>query len=474
MKGARNNPSPSARKAANAKASRKSRGQAKAKAQRKFRWLRFCLGWLFKLGLLALLLVGGYAVYLDGIVQEKFSGKRWTIPAKVYARPLELYVGQRLSRDDFLSELSTLGYRSAAQASAPGTLRTVGKDTVELYSRGFQFYESAEPAQWMSVRFSGDALAALNRQDGSRLPVARLEPLLIGGIYPAHNEDRILIRLQDTPPYLVKALVAVEDRNFYQHYGVSLRGFARAMWTNLKSGRMRQGGSTLTQQLVKNFYLTNERSIRRKTTEMLMALLLEYHYSKDEILEAYLNEVFLAQDGRRAIHGFGLASQYFFAQPLAELKLHQIALLVGMVKGPGDYNPRRRPQNALARRNLVLDLMAEQSIISAQQAASAKQKPLGLSEQKGGTVQSRWPTFLDLVKRQLRQDYREEDLTGEGLRIFTSLDPILQNKAEAALAQTFKALQGRRGFGLISGLEIGLDIATTKTVNRLFRIANQK
>jgi len=440
MKGARNTPHKSAKSSP-----RKSRKAAKTAAQVKYRWLRFSLGWLFKLSVVVLVAIGGYAVYLDAIVQEKFSGKRWTIPAKVYARPLELYAGQKLSRDDFLSELSALGYRSSSKASSPGTLRTVGNDTVELYSRGFQFYESAEPAQWMQARFSGNTLSALTQQDGSALPVARLEPLLIGGIYPAHNEDRILIRLQDAPPYLVEALVAVEDRDFYSHFGVSLRGFARAMWTNLKSGRMRQGGSTLTQQLVKNFYLTNERSFRRKATEMLMAMLLEYHYSKDEILEAYLNEVFLAQDGRRAIHGFGLASQYFFAQPLAELKLHQVALLVGMVKGPGDYNPRRRPENALARRNLVLDLMAEQGVITLGQAASAKQKPLGLSEQRGGTVQSNWPAFLDLVKRQLRQDYREEDLTGEGLRIFTSLDPILQKKAEAALAQTFKGLEGRRG-----------------------------
>jgi len=446
MKGAREFPRKSARKSAK---SRKSRRPRKGAARAQYRWLRFGLGWMFKLGLVVLVLIGGYAVYLDAIVQEKFSGKRWTIPAKVYARPLELYAGQKLSRDDFLTELTALGYRSATEASTPGTLHAVGKETLELYSRGFQFYEGTEPAQWMRAQFSGNALVALNRQDGSALPVARLEPLLIGGIYPAHHEDRILIRLQDAPPYLVEALVAVEDRNFYSHWGVSLRGFARAMWTNLKSGRMRQGGSTLTQQLVKNFYLTNERSVRRKVTEMLMAFLLEYHYSKDDILEAYLNEVFLAQDGRRAIHGFGLASQHFFAQPLAELQLHQVALLVGMVKGPGDYNPRRKPENALARRNLVLDLMAEQGVISAQQATASKQQPLGLSEQHGGTLQSNWPAFLDLVKRQLRQDYREEDLTGEGLRIFTSLDPILQNKAEAALTQRLKSLEGRRGMDAV-------------------------
>ena len=207
---------------------------------------------------------------------------------------------------------------------------------------------------------------------------------------------------------------------------------------------MRQGGSTLTQQLVKNFYLTNERSLSRKLTEAMMALLLELHYDKREILEAYLNEVFVGQDGQRAVHGFGLASQFFFSQPLAELKLHQVALLVGMVKGPSAYNPRRYPERALVRRNLVLDLLEQQGVATAEQVAAAKKMPLGVTK-RGSLADSSFPGFLDLVKRQLREDYRDEDLTEEGLRIFTSFDPILQMKSEAALGETFKRLAGRKG-----------------------------
>ena len=207
---------------------------------------------------------------------------------------------------------------------------------------------------------------------------------------------------------------------------------------------MRQGGSTLTQQLVKNFYLTNERSLSRKLTEAMMALLLELHYDKREILEAYLNEVFVGQDGQRAVHGFGLASQFFFSQPLAELKLHQVALLVGMVKGPSAYNPRRYPERALERRNLVLDLLEQQGVATAEQVAAAKKMPLGVTK-RGSLADSSFPGFLDLVKRQLREDYRDEDLTEEGLRIFTSFDPILQMKSEAAVGETFKRLAGRKG-----------------------------
>lgn len=401
------------------------------------------LGWALKLALVGLVVLAGFTVYLDAVVQEKFSGKRWTVPAKVYARPLELFVGQKLAKQDFLTELDALGYRRESAADGPGAA-VVNGNVVDLHTRGFQFYEGAEPAQRLRVRFSGAYVAGLNQGNGSKLDVARMEPLLIGGLYPAHHEDRILIKLEQAPPYLVETLVAVEDRDFFNHFGVSPKGIARAVWINATAGQLRQGGSTLTQQLVKNFYLTSERSLTRKATEAMMAVLLELHYDKKEILEAYLNEVFLGQDGQRAVHGFGLASQYFFSQPLGELKLHQVALLVGMVKGPTYFNPRRFPERALERRNLVLDLLEQQGVVSAEQVAHAKQQPLGVT-QRGSLADSSFPAFLDLVKRQLREDYRDEDLTEEGLRIFTSFDPILQLKSEAALSETLKRLGGRKG-----------------------------
>ncbi|MBQ1557904.1 MAG: transglycosylase domain-containing protein, partial [Pseudomonas sp.] len=340
--------------------------------------MRPWFAWGLKLGLVGLVILAGFAVYLDAVVQEKFSGKRWTVPAKVYARPLELFVGQKLAKDDFLRELDALGYRRESTVNGPGAVSVAGNN-IELHSRGFQFYEGAEPSQKVRVRFSGDYVAGLTQANGGNLAVARLEPMLIGGLYPAHQEDRILIKLDQVPAYLIDALVAVEDRDYFDHFGVSPKGIARALWINATSGRLVQGGSTLTQQLVKNFYLTNERTLARKATEAMMAVLLELHYDKREILEAYMNEVVLGQDGQRAIHGFGLASQYFFSQPVSELKLEQVALLVGMVKGPTYFNPLRNPERALARRNLVLDLLAEQGSITPEEAAAAKQKPLGVS-----------------------------------------------------------------------------------------------
>lgn len=410
----------------------------RSRSKRRFGGSRPWLGWVIKLSIVALVILAGVAVYLDAVVQEKFSGKRWTIPATVYARPLELFVGQKLAKDDFLTELGALGYRREKTVSGPGSISVAG-NAVEMHTRGFRFYEGAEESQRIRVRFSGDFVAGLARADGGEIPVARLEPLTIGGLYPVHNEDRILIKLDQAPPYLVETLVAVEDREFFDHFGVSPKSIARAVWVNLTAGEVRQGGSTLTQQLVKNFYLTNERSLSRKAIEAMMAALLELHYDKEEILEAYLNEVFLGQDGRRAIHGFGLASQYFFGRPLAELKVQHVALLVGMVKGPTYYNPRRHPERALERRNLILDLLAEQQVLSPEEAAAARNAPLGVT-QRGSLADSSYPAFLDLVKRQLREDYREEDLTEEGLRVFTSFDPILQLKAEKSMSETLKRL----------------------------------
>ncbi|WP_339844251.1 penicillin-binding protein 1B [uncultured Halopseudomonas sp.] len=407
----------------------------RARSKKKGLWQGWS-GLFIKLGLVGLVLLAGLTIYLDAVVQEKFTGKRWAVPAKVFARPLELFAGQKLSRDDFLTELGALGYRKATSAKQPGQI-SVNGNSINVYTRGFQFFEGTEPAQLLKVQFQGGQVTSL--AGNGNLVMGRLEPLLIGGIYPAHNEDRILIRLEQTPPFLVEALVAVEDRDYFQHFGVSPKGIARAMYANVRAGGVVQGGSTLTQQLVKNFYLTSDRSLIRKGTEAIMAVLLEAHYSKEEILEAYLNEVFLGQDGRRAVHGFGLGSQYYFAQPLHELQLHQVALLVGMVKGPSMLNPRRHPERAQARRDLVIGLLAEQGMITEEQASEAIAMPLDISA-RGSMADTSYPAFMDLVKRQLREDYRDEDLTSEGLRIFTSFDPLLQKKAEQAVQSTIKRL----------------------------------
>ncbi|PHS26799.1 MAG: penicillin-binding protein 1B [Methylophaga sp.] len=398
---------------------------------------------LLKLMLVAVILMGLGLIYLDNQVRQKFEGKRWALPAKVYARPLELYVGRPLSIAELKIELRGLGYQFVKKVTQLGQAEFSSTKAI-ISSRGFKFADGVEHAQKLILEFSGEMLSGLSDHRGTSLTLIRLEPVLIGGIYPLNNEDRDLIQLQDAPQGLADALIAIEDRSFYQHHGVSPRGIARAMWVNIKVGRFVQGGSTLTQQLIKNFYLTSDRTLARKLLEIPMALLLELHYSKDEILEAYLNEVFLGQEGARAIHGFGLASQYYFAQPIQELKLHQVALLAGMVKGPTSHNPRRYAEKAKARRDLVLKALYDTGKIDEKQYQSAVAKPLGIVKQ-ASLLKGAYPAYLDLVKRQLRQSYDDEDLRSEGLRVFTSLDPIAQNKAEIALLKTIKNLEGKHG-----------------------------
>lgn len=385
------------------------------------------------------LLLSGFALYLDITVRMQFEGKRWAMPARVYARPLELYAGMKLRPEQLALELAMLDYRVAAEPREPGSYRRQGGEFI-IVTRPFTFWDEAQPALPLQADFDGTHMGTLTHRDtGKPVTLARLDPVLIGGIYPAHNEDRVLVRFDEIPSHLVKGLIAIEDRQFYSHHGFSARGTARALVTILSGGGV-QGGSTLTQQLVKNFFLTPERTLRRKFTELIMALLLELHYTKDEILEAYANEIYLGQDGNRAIHGFGLASHFYFDRPLSRLDLPQAALLVGLVKGPSSHDPRRQPARALARRNLVLQEMRKLDFITQAQYVAARATPLGVVE-KAPEGTSRYPAFVELVHRQLRRDYREEDLRSEGLQIFTTLDPLAQTSAERALTDRLTQLE---------------------------------
>jgi penicillin-binding protein 1B len=380
-----------------------------------------------------------YVVYLDFQIRSQFEGKRWAIPAKVFARPLELYPQARLNADQFENELNVLAYHRSMNPERPGSYFRNGNN-FRVISRPFTFWDGSEPSIAMQVRFIGNTLEDLyDAESRTPLPIVRFDPAIIGRIYPTHTEDRVLVKLEEVPPLLAKALIAVEDRDFYRHRGVSLRGIARAFVANIRAGSTVQGGSTLTQQLVKNFFLSNERSIWRKANEAIMALLLEWHYDKSEIMEAYINEIFLGQDGKRSIHGFGLASYFYFEKPLQSLRTDEIALLVGIVKGPSYYSPRRSPERALERRNLVLDLLVEQGELNPAEGEAAKAEPLNVVALEKSNITS-YPAFMDLVRRQLRRDYKEEDLNSEGLQIFTTLDPIVQYESERALSKWLNRL----------------------------------
>lgn len=378
-----------------------------------------------------------YLIRLDNIIRDKFEGNRWDIPAKVYARPLEVYANAPVEQQNFIQELGLLGYKNAEDYTKPGNFLVQG-NTIYVHTRGFDFGDSVEPEQILQVSFGASQISEIKATKPSSTGIARLEPMLVGGIYPQHNEDRVLIKLNRVPKPLIQALIATEDRNFYHHHGVSFRGTARAVVSNVTGGK-RQGGSTLTQQLVKNFYLTPERTIKRKVNEAFMALLLEFHYDKDEILEAYLNEVNLGQNGNYSINGYGLASQFYFGLPLRELSIAQQAFLVGLVQGPSLYNPWRNPESALKRRNVVLNNMLVMGYLTEEQYETESAKPLNVIK-KPTLGPARFPDFLDIVRRQLKTEYQESDLTKQGLRIFTTLDPIAQIKVQKSFTDSVSRL----------------------------------
>lgn len=378
-----------------------------------------------------------YVVRLDNVIRDKFEGNRWDIPAKVFARPLEIYANAPVSQSDVQQELKLLGYKQSNSYEKSGSY--VQKEgSLYVHTRGFDFGDQVDPEQVLQISFKDNQISDVRATKPSNTGIARLEPLLIGGIYPQHNEDRVLIKLNKVPKPLIEALIATEDRNFYKHHGISVRGTARAIVSNVTGGK-RQGGSTLTQQLVKNFYLSPEKTLKRKVNEALMALLLELHYSKDEILEAYLNEVNLGQNGNYSINGYGLASQFYFGLPLRELNTAQQAFLVGLVQGPSLYNPWKNPESALKRRNVVLNNMLVMGYLTQQQYETESARPLGVVS-KPTTGPSRFPDFLDIVRRQLKSEYQESALTNQGLRIFTTLDPIAQTRIQNSFRQTVNNL----------------------------------
>jgi penicillin-binding protein 1B len=370
---------------------------------------------------------------------RQFEDRRWDVAAGVYAAPLELYAGLPLDAPGLSAVLDQLGFQQVGSVARPGQY-SLEPDRVTLWTRAFQFWDKLDPAARYTVRFGDDRIRSLENAGGQRTALLRLEPMRLGSIFATHHEDRLLVEPDAIPPVLVDALKAVEDRKFDEHFGLDLAAILRAAWVNLRSGEIRQGGSTLTQQLVKSSFLDGRKTFRRKYQEAVMAIALELRYDKEALLHAYINEIYLGQQGARAIHGFGLASEFYFGKYLSQLELHETALLVALVKGPSRYDPRRHPERALQRRNLVLRTLADLEIVDAQAATDAIGRELGVTARS--RVGSRYqPAYMDLVRRQLAAEYSEESIATIGLRVFTSLDPAVQMLAEKQLVESLQRLQ---------------------------------
>jgi len=383
------------------------------------------------LSIFALLALTAYLYYLNHLINLRFDGNTWAMPSRVYARPLELYPGLKLNVESLQYELGLSTYQRVNLNPQPGQYRILDA-AIELHTEEFLFSDQTEPAHQVRVFFSGnEIIRIIDLANTQKLDLLRLPPVVIGSYFPQNGEDRVLLSGREIPQTLIKILLAVEDKKFYTHFGINPKSIARALIANLKAGKTVQGGSTLTQQLAKNLFLTPEKSILRKINEAFLALLLELRFNKETILTAYINEVFLLQQKKIAIHGFALGSQALFKQSIEHLSTEKLALLVGMVKGPSRYNPITHPVAALERRNLVLRVSRDHRIIDEAEYQRLIKSPLATVNRLPGV--NRFPGYLDLVKRQLNSSYSASELAAKGMRIFTPFDPLLQRKLEQGL-----------------------------------------
>ena len=397
---------------------------------------RRLVGFFLKLTLVLAVLLAGYLIYLDATLTERFSSNRYQAPALVYGRSLQLTPQALISQQRVVAELRRLNYKERETVTDTGQYRLT-EFGVEIYRRPFDFADGPQMAQRAQLNFANNRVQAIiSLPDGRALNRLQLEPPYMGRLTATEQaEDRLLVGLERVPSLLIETLLLVEDRDFYHHAGVSLTSIGRAALANLAAMRTVQGGSTLTQQLVKNLYLTRERSLWRKANEALMALIIDFRFSKNEILETYLNEVYFGQDRGSAIHGIGLASRLYFGKQIEELEPAEIALLVGIIKGPSYYNPRRYPERAAERRDLVLQLMFGQNLISQKQYIASVEQPV-VPVGSGRLVEQNLPHYMELVRFELGQMRLPANWQQDGLKVFTYLDPAVQAAAEHGLTQS--------------------------------------
>jgi penicillin-binding protein 1B len=395
--------------------------------------------WVLGLGIP--LLVAGILVVLAVFTQITltFEGRLWSLPTRVYSAPLRLAAGRVLDEDALVARLDRCGYaRVQAQPSAPGQYRR-RYSTVDLFVREFPRGGHRTASRRVALTFEGDSIAWIGDEHGRSISSVELEPELLSLVFGPQQQERMIVPLADVPKVLVNAVLAAEDARFYRHAGIDPLAVLRAAFANVKSGRIVQGGSTITQQTVKNLYFTQDRTWWRKIREALMSVILDSRYSKDRILEVYMNAVYLGQRGSVSICGMQAASRYFFGSNVSDVSLAEAATLAGLIRNPGGYNPFLHPERAIERRNAVLDAMLQEGFVDRDAVARAKAEPLRLASGGAGFAQA--PYVVDFVRAQLSTMDSSQAISDNGLEVYTTIDSLVQASAEEALDRGLRRLE---------------------------------
>jgi penicillin-binding protein 1B len=383
---------------------------------------------LFVFVTLSILVIGVFSYFYvtyGRIIDKRFSGQVFSSSARIYAQPETVRVGEKIDGKEIAGQLRRAGYTEGG-SSPMGTFR-LHKDGIEI-SPGPESYHSPDPAR---LQISNGQVEGISSKSGD-LSAYELEPELITSLFDVgQRSKRQVVKYQDIPKVMVDAVVSIEDRRFFQHSGVNYVRLAEAVWVDVMHKRHEQGGSTLTMQLSRGFFLTPEKTVKRKAIEMLIAIELERKFSKQQIFEFYANWVDLGQRGSFTISGFAEASRAYFNKDLKDISLPEAALLAGLVQAPSYLSPYRHPERALERRNLVLDSMVETHTITRAEADKAKATPLKLAPPN--VEASDAPYFVDLVRDTLNNKYNEREMNEQTYRIYTTLDPDLQRAAAQAV-----------------------------------------
>jgi penicillin-binding protein 1B len=381
-----------------------------------------------------------YCLYLSIKIERRFSGRRWSIPSKVLSDTTMLYPGQPVNRMLFAEKLKHLGYREAPHApSRKGEMRTQ-RSAIDIFLHDLQTQSRKREGFPIRITFWRNEIGSiLNLRSGESIPILELEPEEIALLFGPERERRQLVSIDQVPQHLIDAALSAEDRRFYSHHGIDPRGILRALYANIRRGSISQGGSTITQQLAKCYFLYPKRSLTRKVREAFMALIIEMKYEKNEILEIYLNEIYLGQRGSVSINGVGEASNFYFGKPVGELSISEAACMAGLIKAPNHYSPYVDKERCREQRDKILHTMRKFDFISEAELNTALSSPIrtaGVAD-FGRTA----PYFVNYLTEQLASLYSPEDLASLGLSISTTLDTQVQMAAERALDRGLARLE---------------------------------